>query len=746
MASAYYDIYLKGVFDLASTLVIKSEDTAKGINNWLLQIQSGIKDRILAAKYAVDESEPSTWKYYLNMAGKYHVTDVPMTIVSLDTREEIAFTVENLKLHRGTKKEYTYRSRYVKELLARYPDQASLILGILNPVDIQAAISADDHTILYYDPLLVEATEVNFIPQLQKWIDAFFMRWDVIDYRITDSLYVPAQLGVMFSQLPKAILNIRLDNCRKDFAHSYHIKNYLTSFGRLDWSLEFLNHKQKLFFYRNIRWLLNNPGKADTFGVLTKKVLTDRNFPLAEYNIRHNNEGQPEQIYPDIELRRTSINGIESALGKDIKSVPEMLDLEATLARENTVVQEDAAVDIPNVMKNSKASALQTKVLESNVLDKTDAEPFTLTEVLLTHWIYFANTGRYTTVLAINNPNTGETMQVNAKDAFTMYLYVYNKARGITLDRVPEQLEAMRVRRVPLPSYKELRDMTDPVYVPDYFIESALDNQPVIANKYISVASFRDICIDIHQAMLLHRDLSVYQDHYLTVGQLKMMVDRFYMNFPVNPEGGKDYTTWFNERSFQIEQLSLLECDLLANELFAGATGTDLSVNKSLKEIHAAHLKVMGQLSSYSVQLIQQINSGRLLIADWPHLRFGDRYAKSSRQVRIRLFLATIMDMKSKGKRFLYMEIGDALQFEWDAKGKHWLQWKIGVDMTLTKKSSTFHGGVKLGINAQVLPQALLDLADLIPGDDGVGYDYLVYEPVTNIFDSLTSQAYKPLQ
>lgn len=183
MSSAYYRIFVSQVMTLAKTMVVKSEVAAETIN------------RELQSFGQVLSSDPRTWKYYMNLAGLYHPTDTVMTVTSMDTLEEIEFTRDNLQVYRATAKAYTFGSRYYRDLVARYPDQETLILGILNPVDLDKAIAAKDGDILYYDTALVESQESNLIPKLQRWIHAFMSRWTVPGYDITDEYYPAGQLG-----------------------------------------------------------------------------------------------------------------------------------------------------------------------------------------------------------------------------------------------------------------------------------------------------------------------------------------------------------------------------------------------------------------------------------------------------------------------------------------------------------------------------------------------------------------------
>jgi hypothetical protein len=732
MSSAYYELYLKDIFDFVGTLVIKSNVAAVAINNWLTINQ-----------HKVDSTRPETWKYYLNMSGVYHVSDVPMTIKSLDNSEVIELTVENLKLHRNTRREYRYRSRYYNELVEAYPTQEELIQGILNPVSITDAIAANDHTILYHDATLVESGEIDLLYNLQQWIYAFFTRWDVPDYSYTESLFTAAQLGVLYTFLPKQIINLRLANCKTDRAHSFHIKQYLTSFGRLDPYVDFLTHKQRLFFYRNIRYLNHNSGKVETFEKLTKKVMTDRYFPLAGYTIRHNTETLIEDLYPTIELRRETINGIDSALGEDIKSVHEVLDLEQGLARINLDVQEEAEVSIPRLMKNSLSSSLETKVLESNVLDKTDAEPFTLADVVFNHWVYFSTTGRYNSIFTITNPTTGEDLYLTSKEMFILWIYVYNKALGSELIVVPNII-AKRVKRNPLPTYTELRGLVQKRYVSDDFIYASLDKQPVF-NSLISVDAFKETCGDIHKTILRHRDLSVYQQHYITRGEIEMMTDRFYMDYECNLADGMTYVDWMASQSLDLSQMSDADLNILSTSIYTLTTGQNLVAVKSLQEIHTAHIRLMTQLSSYSIQIIQQINTSSLKIEDWTYVRYGDieSFIYDSAQHRLRPIGGIEFSFFGKPKYFkdpLKQEM-----FNYSAGFSRYEFMELRTRSSLVASGSGHYQNRLNVIDHSVIPPEPIDLSLLVPSSEPSGYIPIDHRSFTDMFRTSVSSAFSNL-
>lgn len=122
---------------------------------------------------AVDKTDPTTFKYYLNLTGQYHSTDTVMTIQSIDTKQMMNFTVENLTLNPKTKAAYVLGSSYYTNLCNRYPNQVDLIKSIVYPVqNIYDAIQADDFTILSYGNGFLEDAESDaVIYDLKTYID-----------------------------------------------------------------------------------------------------------------------------------------------------------------------------------------------------------------------------------------------------------------------------------------------------------------------------------------------------------------------------------------------------------------------------------------------------------------------------------------------------------------------------------------------------------------------------------------------
>ncbi len=624
MSTNYYAIYIASCVQLASTIVIKSTDAADALNNYVSSP---------AIDYAVDLLDPTEWKYYLNLSGEYHPTDTVMTITSLDTLEPIVFSKENLAVHIATAAGYAYGTRYYKQLVAQYPFQEMLILGILYPVDINEAIAAADGTILGYPPGLVEENEYHLISKLQTWINGYKARWTNQQFGISDSLYPATSLGIMYLNLLPAIITIRLSACKTNEAHSFHVHQYLASHGFLDTYINNMTLSQTLFFYRNINYIELNAGKQATFKWLVDNIMTVRGLPLAEFSMRHDLTNMPGSIYPALTFVKTPINSIVSPDQITSVGLNEMLTLEAPLARDNALYQPDDLVSIQEVMENSLSDNLMTKVLESSMVDYENDTPYTLTDILLAHWVYLSVNGNYVAYINITNPKSGDVIALSALDAFTLAWYAFCYSVGLVLDVVPPVF-AKRVQRfMPIrpngppvgpATVADIMTVVDPNYVSQATATQALSMQPVIGN-IISTEAFYTTCTQIYAAAQMQRNLCALQEHMLARGYVHGMISRIYSdNICQLAPPGTLYADWFTARTIDVSTLSASDFGTLYTNIVNQATGMALNQTSTLQELQTAMINLLSQLSSYSIQVVGQINNTNIQQANWTAVRAGD--------------------------------------------------------------------------------------------------------------------------
>lgn len=615
--SNYYAIYIDKVLQLARTIVVKSEATADTINRYI---------RLVYGEDRVDDSNPASWKYYCHMSGTYHFTDEVMTVTSMDNLEEIVFSKENLAIHRATARGYAYGTRQYEELVSRFPQQELLIRGILYPVDVNVAIAAPDGKILGYKPDLVESNEYTLIARLQKWIDGYRLRWMNkvnMQYAISDNLFLPTMLGIMYVQMVPAILNLRLESCRTNEAHSFHVRQYLGSHGFLDSYMDQLSTKQALFFYRNINYIERNAGAQHVYEWLVEHIMTERNLPLASYSMGHDLSKQPTEISPTLVFERTPENLGYSLDSNDTIDLEQILRKEDGLARDNVKYREDVKPEIQAMMEDSLANALPTKALESSMVDYTDATPYTMSDILLNHWLYLSHRGYYNAFVGITNPKTGERIPLSMKDAFCFMWYAFCASWGCKLDLIPKVF-AKRVQRIPMATPDDLVKVVNPKYIKRELAVQALSYQPVI-EPVISIEAFYRVCQEIHTAANLQRGLCALQEHKDRRGYAQNMVSQIYSDNVIQlAEAGENYTAWLSARNIAVGDFTENDFGLLYLDIVREATGLSLTTTSSLRDLQRAMVKMLGQLSSYSIQFMSEINDSAIQMSDNPAIRVGD--------------------------------------------------------------------------------------------------------------------------
>lgn len=610
MSSNNYQIYINQTLQLAETIVIKSSYTAQALNEWVAGFGTAVNP------------DPTTWKYYRNLAGEYHTIDRVMTVVSVDTLEEIVFNKPNLAIHLATARAYQYGTDQYTRLVERYPDQEQLILGVLYPAEINTAVLAKDGQILVYPPTLVEDNEQSLIVNLQKWIYHFKQRWHIPGFDYTEELYNATMLGIMYVLLVQAILTYRLMACNTNEAHSFHIKTYLASHNHLDRYYDSMTNKQALHFYRNIAYIERHAGRNSTFDALLEHIMTDRFIPMAEYTMKHDVSQQTENIYPEVIFRKRQLNlGIVLPTDNHI-SIPQMLDKEKLLAIGNAQDLDDVATAVNDLMQNSPSNVVATKVVESSMVDETNSSPWILSEILFNHWLYFSSQGLYQAYVNINNPVTGEKIPLTAKESFVLAIYAFAKTVGETLTEVPLTY-ASRVQRLPMPSVDDIYSIVDHQIIDRDVAVAALSQQPVV-KKMVSIDAFYNTTATINDAVQMQRRLIARQQHHEGRAMVQSMVTRIYRDevLRLEPEGTL-YATWLSSRNIDLDALTRDQFVMLYNDIVSQATGASLHPEQSMAKLQQDMVGMFTKLSSYGIQILAEINDANIRKTDWPGVRPG---------------------------------------------------------------------------------------------------------------------------
>jgi len=616
-----YEIFLNDCFNLAETIIYKSD--------YLAQLLNKTYEYRRPAGFVPEDRR--TWKYYMNLAGDYFSLDKPMYVQSVDTQETILFSKENLKIHRATRREYAYGQKLYYELLAKYPNQEELILGILYPTDYERSINAEDYSIISYAPDLVQAHEASLIERLETQIKRIVSRWHNGMYRLIDDHYDIVMLGIM-SQLTVAfILKIRREFCKTNEAHTYHIRQYLASNMGLDRYFDVMTLKQQLWFYRNVRFINRNAGHNETFEDLIKNLMDERKLALTSFTMTHDVEKITTELAPKVLFKRSPKNKFVSSGFQEPVELDVVMQKEDEVARLNpqTRVMSQAAVQFK--FENSLSNVEQTKILESAMFDYSDATPFPFSDVLINHWPYLAAQGIYRSFIRVVNPKTGEILPISVKDAFVFAQYLLLNSQGFALTEV-QPVICRKVQLIPKPSTQDLLTMTSGHWFTEADAQDLLSYNPELT-EIISTDAYWETAHQIFTALNYQRNKVAFQEHYVRRAEMQGMAARIYgaTIVELEPEGTL-YTDWFTARGIEIEDFPTESYGEIYTEIVKQALGLDTKVTPSLKNIQSAMVSMFSELSSYSIQFLTEINDSPIKIIDWPVVRFGDLVAQASGQ------------------------------------------------------------------------------------------------------------------
>lgn len=663
MVNNYYQIYLSSVFDLANTLSIKFEQAAEAINNKVM-IDYGYD--------AVDLDDPTSWKYYQNISGSYHFSNQTIEVTSLDTLETIIFNKTVLEEHPATVQAYQYGSRYYKELLYKYPEEELLIRGILYPCDIDVAVTAADATILSYPSYLVDSNEYSFITKLQEWIYDYYTRWVNKQYTISHDLYVPMYMAQLYIHLVPAIINIRLQACKTSEAHSFHVRQYLASHGMLDKYLSAMTKDQALFFYRNIDYIEANAGKKEVFDWLVENVMTVRGLPLYEYDAKHDvsrmvpseDNAYAKEDRPDIIFRRLPINYPTVDPKRNVYGLEDIFNKINDQAPGNPEYHEDNDVTIKNKLIDSDSNIIATKLIESAIKDYSDAVPYRLADILLNEWLYMSHSNRFNAYVTIEFPITKEATTIKVKEAFILYTYCVLKAMGVDPIELPKIL-ANRVYRVAKPTLQWMYDYFKGSHLSKTQIQSVFLNNPPVT-PVSSINAFYKRATDVYNLTLQHYYAESSNEHYIETGELKVANSQVFEDRVIqltSDTGQTLYTDWLSSYSYDFTEYTPQDYLDLATVIFDKSTGALANKQMSIKEIQRAMVGLFTRLSSYSIEVISDVNeSGIYLIPDGG-VKVGDRFDTSQAEELVENAIITIIDNQGNEKSYITLDMNSLYTF-----------------------------------------------------------------------------------
>jgi hypothetical protein len=610
------DAYNKHIHLLTNSLVIKLSDVGIGVNLGLLK------------RYNIDESSSNknSWKYYLNLAGIKHSTNT--AIINIATIEDgltRLLTPAMLDKYPSTREELLKYSNYYKELINTYPDDYSYINGCIQPVDIATSINAKDGDILAYNKSLVEYNEFSLIRNLENYIKNYLARWNVVDYMLTDELYLPTLLGVMYSGIVNKISTLRLNKVYTSEVHSFHMEHFFRSQLDLWDNLSGLNNSSKFWLYKNLRYLIKHTGSEETLNSLLTNVFDNNGIGIGEHILFKTDPVL--DINNSENLLLPAYNSSKIKFMGQNKNLSYHYDNNSELDIENIVSLElsDISIDVAHTQKEKSHIAKnatneinisagykqKTKVLDINVpqLFKNHSED--IITALMDNWLYRSKHDAFETKEIYLEPNTKTPYTLTPYQGYLMLLYFLLKL----VDNKETVLSTINVRVLKPILTKDLLlsnlfNKTDiSTAVDDILLAIPTEEQAAGIKDKKSYNVYFNKIIDLYK-FIWAKDSNA--NNPVNSANIKIVSNRLFTNIDVSLTAENlTITKLLKNNDIVVKESEAFDVIAAINSLFLTFTGVDINTYSSIESSNKNYIDIINKLTSYTVHVINAVDNSK---------------------------------------------------------------------------------------------------------------------------------------
>lgn len=153
----------------------------------------------------------------------------------------------------------------------------------------------------------------------------------------------------------------------------------------------------------------------------------------------------------------------------------------------------------------------------------------------------------------------------------------------------------------------------------------------------------------------------------------------------------------------------------------------------TLKDIQKAMLGIMSQLSSYSVQYIQQINESALVMLDWGHVRWHYLGGSAKHQFRLPTTLAVPLDFYGRANIRKSIDLSGVTIQALDRHASHEMGIDLSIDYKLSGLNTFLHRGLSINALFGVVSQPKVDLSTMT--NTALTIPPLSSRPIADLFD-----------
>jgi hypothetical protein len=415
------------IYNFLKSATIKFEPIAQYINVSLME-----------KGYTVNHQDPRTWKYYLNMVGRYHESDTKMYVTSLDTRKTILFSPQDLAQNLRTRAVYIPGGPYYNRLCELYPDQVDLIKSILFPVsDLIKAIEAPDLTLLNYGSGYLEIHEEPvMVAEVRRFLDVYKERW-YFDFLDDEPYFYLTAWGSLWFYLGGLLMTKRMQNIKTPYVHSFDLWSALRSAGLDDYS-DILDREKSMMLYQNIDYFKANAGKRSNLNILANRLLKSLGIGLYGRNVVQETETGADRFQLTPQL-------VPVLLSTDTDSPPAKIEIKSVATVQSEVfakgltpsnsAEEVAAIE--RQLGDTRLNTFATKFLEIKPIAQHKPYAETLNVFLIETLTLSIARGYYKNPVEVIDPLTDNAIYLPPSELLALYHYAVQKSMGIESDSFP---------------------------------------------------------------------------------------------------------------------------------------------------------------------------------------------------------------------------------------------------------------------------------------------------------------------
>ena len=400
-----------------------------------------VNQMVIDKGYAVNDSDPTTWKYYINLTGAYHASDTRMYVTSLDTRQQILFSPATLAVNLRTRQAYLPGSDYYKRLCETYPEQVDLIKSILFPVpDMTSAIAAKNLTLLGYGSGILEpAEEPILVMEIESFLAVIKERW-YFNFLDDEPYFYITFWSCLFIHLAMLLMSCRVANIQTPYVHSWDIWNKLESKGVSNYS-DILNRQKSMVLYQNIDYLKQNSGKESNLIFLVNRLLYD--FGVALYGrmvVQEAETGaQNYQLTPQLVPIQIPTNTAD--LGTEI-ATETVATIQQQLYQAGLTLSDspETITAVERALSDTTLNNYMTKFLEIRPIAMNKPYADLLNMFIIETLMLTIGEGYYAQPVNIVDPVTNNILYLTPQALLGLYNYATNKAVGVTPTLIPTSM------------------------------------------------------------------------------------------------------------------------------------------------------------------------------------------------------------------------------------------------------------------------------------------------------------------